>query len=144
MWLLWKPVSSEKNYTSSFNIIGGRKHSGGTIYICHHCYKPTFFDSENKQTPGVTFGDSVKDITDEGVSKLYEESRKCYSSGSFTSAVLACRKLLMHIAVSRGQKQGLSLLIMLRFLSDQNFIPPGSKNGLTILDRREMKQLMKL
>lgn len=119
-------VASEKNYVSIFSV-NNRGVVFGKIYICHHCHKPTFFDSENIQTPGAVFGESVKDISDDGVSALYEESRKCYSSGSFTSAVLACRKLLMHIAVSKGAKAGLKFIQYVEFLSDNNFIPPGSK-----------------
>ena len=97
------------------------------IRICHNCRKPTFI-SGGKQTPGVAFGNPVDDVSDKGVSALYEEARTCTSAGAYTSAVLSCRKLLMHIAVSQGAEEGKSFVFYVDHLSDKGFLPPGSRD----------------
>lgn len=35
----------------------------GFIYICHYCKSPTFFDPNQKQTPGAIFGKVVNEIS---------------------------------------------------------------------------------
>jgi len=98
------------------------------IFICHYCSKPTFFDSNGIQTPGTVSGDPVRDITDASVAKLYDEARHTTSAGAYTATVLCCRKLLMHIAVSKGAKTGESFASYVQFLTDKNFIPPDAKD----------------
>lgn len=96
------------------------------IYICHHCYKPTFFDG-NIQSPGVILGGDVADINDVEVEKLYQEARVCSSYNAFTATVLCCRKLLMHIAVAKGAETGKSFFEYVEFFANQNYIPPDAK-----------------
>jgi hypothetical protein len=43
---------------------------------------------------------------------------------SFTSAVLTCRKLLMHIAVEKGAPIGKSFLDYVEYLADKHYVPP--------------------
>ena len=57
------------------------------IYICHHCLRPTFFDADQKQTPGVRAGEDVKGIDEATVEKLHNEARDCFSKNAFTAAV---------------------------------------------------------
>jgi hypothetical protein len=103
------------------------------IYVCHHCDKPTFFDFNLAQTPGVIFGNDVEDISDKKVADLYDEARKCTNNNAFTAAVLSCRKLLMHIAVSKGAAEGLKFIEYVQYLSDKNFIPPDAKEWVDII-----------
>ncbi len=99
-----------------------------SIYICHQCHRPTFFDDYmNHQTPEVVFGNPVKDIPDSGVLRLYEEARRTTCVGAFTATVLCCRKLLMHIAVTKGAKAGGSFIDYVQFFADHNFIPPDAR-----------------
>lgn len=98
------------------------------IFICHQCGRPTFIDVDGTQTPGVTFGNPVADIPDAGIQTLYEEARKCTGTSAYTAAVLACRKLLMHIAVSKGAKAGESFVTYVEYLAKQNYIPPDAKD----------------
>lgn len=98
------------------------------VYICHHCDKATFFDLAGNQTPGVTYGVEVKHIDDSKIKELYNEARKCFSTNSFTAVVLSCRKILMHIAVSRGAPVGKRFIEYVEYLSKENYIPPGSKD----------------
>ncbi len=99
------------------------------IYICHKCYKPTFFDAITAiQTPGAKFGNEVKDIDDVKVASLYDEARRTFSQNAFTSVVLSCRKLLMHIAVAKGAPAGQNFIQYVEYLSNQNYIPPDAKD----------------
>jgi len=58
---------------------------------------------------------------------LYAEARFCMTVNSFTSAVLTCRKLLMHIAVAKGAPTNKSFLEYVEYLSDKNYVPPDGK-----------------
>lgn len=100
------------------------------IYICHKCGRPTLIDNtENgKQTPGVVFGNTVSDIPEKTVGDLYSEARKCTGAGSYTASVLCCRKLLMHVAVSKGAKAGESFVSYVEYLANKNYIPPDAKD----------------
>ncbi len=74
------------------------------IYICPNCHKPTYFETD-KQIPGVAPGADVAYLPAD-VQSLYTETRQCVAAIAYTSAVLSCRKLLMHIAVAQGATAG--------------------------------------
>lgn len=97
------------------------------IYICHHCWQPNYFDREGKQFPGASVGKPVADVPEESVQKLYDEARSCAGSGSYTASVLACRKLLMHIAVAKGAAPGLRFVEYVEFLAAKSYVPPEAK-----------------
>lgn len=120
------PIASEKGWHAQ--AIGSTK-TVAYLYVCHQCSGPTFFhDLEGgMQTPGVVFGESVQDIPDAGTQALYDEARKCTGAGCYTAAVLACRKLLMHVAVSLGAKEGEPFIAYVQFLADNHYVPPGAK-----------------
>jgi hypothetical protein len=101
----------------------------GSIYICHRCTRPTFFDSETgEQNPGSAFGESVENVTDISLFEIYEEARRATSAGCFTAAVLCCRKLLMHLAVAKGANAGESFKSYVEFLANNNHIPASCKD----------------
>ncbi len=96
------------------------------IYICHFCFRPTYFDMIGNQTPGFSYGNTVNNIPSE-VETLYNEARNCTSCNAYTASVLCCRKLLMNIAVSKGAEEGLKFIEYIEYLSDKHFIPPDGK-----------------
>ncbi len=49
------------------------------------------------------------------------------ATGSYTAAVLCCRKLLMHIAVANGAEDSLTFAQYVAHLSAKGFVPPGAK-----------------
>ncbi len=114
-------ITSNEGYRC-FN--GGRQVIA-SIYICHHCLQPTFFTSQ-KQVPGPKLGASIsklpKDIDD-----IYSEVRDATAANAYTAAVLAARKLLMHIAVECGAKQGKAFVDYVDYLVDNHYAPPKSK-----------------
>lgn len=95
--------------------------------ICHHCQEVTYIDWRGTQHPGVKRGRPVDHIDEEPVQMLYEEARAAAGAGAYTSCVLACRKLLMHIAVAKGAKEGETFLKYVEFLNAKHFIPPDAK-----------------
>ncbi len=120
-------LASEKGFTAE---LLGRSRVAPFIYICHFCDRPTYFDQNGSQTPGSPYGPDVVDISDDKVDLLYNEARRCISSSSYTAAVLCCRKLLMHIAVSKGAKKGQNFVDYVDFLIKKNFVPPDSEDWI--------------
>lgn len=107
------------------------------IYICHSCGNPTFFDDgERTQTPGVPFGHSVQNISDENIVKLYEEARNCCTTDSYTAAILCCRKLLMNIAVERKATKGKQFAYYVKYLANEGFVPPGGEKWVDHIRKR--------
>jgi hypothetical protein len=97
----------------------------GFLYICPHCEKPNFFHADI-QVPGASPGNEVAHLP-EDVAALYREARNAVSVGACTASVLACRKLLMNIAVSQGAKEGESFLSYVEYLAKSGFVPPNGK-----------------
>lgn len=119
------PLASEKGYYAARSDNGML---GAQIYICHNCHKPTFFNLvDNTQTPGKRFGDDVAGIDDAGVTSLYFEARDSFSKNAFTASVLCCRKLLMHVAVAKGDAAGKSFIQYVEYLSQKGYVPPDAK-----------------
>lgn len=124
-----QPLASKDGFTGYYEYYTGRSTAKAYayIYICHFCHQPTFFCNDFKvQIPGTSFGIEVNDIEDLSVKTLYEEARRATSTNCYTSAVLACRKLLMHIAVSKGADSNKSFAYYVDYLSEKNFVPPGA------------------
>lgn len=112
-------VANDKGYLN-------HEHHSRRIYPCPNCDRPTFFDEDNRQFPGVTPGNEVQHLP-EHLGKLYREARSCCSVSAFTASVLASRKMLMNIAVHQGAKAGLSFVKYVQYLADNGFIPPNGK-----------------
>jgi hypothetical protein len=121
------PLASEKGWRADRNEQRGNNWvtvQRGSIYVCHNCHRPTFFDESGKQFPGVAYGESVKNVSDASLNEIYEEARKATSAGCYTAAVLCCRKLLMHLAVAKGAKEGESFKNYVEYLAAKNYVPP--------------------
>jgi len=100
----------------------------GNIYICPGCQGPNFFPPylSNKQYPGPSIGNEIKNLP-ENLKDIYEETRECYKNNCFTAVVMLCRKILMHIAVDQGEKDGKKFIEYVDYLSNAGFIPPNGK-----------------
>src|SRR6266581_7763864 len=66
-------VSSIRGFPLVF--VNGGKSAEYGIYICPHCFSPTFFTSKQTQIPGPSIGSSVNNVPPE-LNALYEEARK--------------------------------------------------------------------
>ena len=88
-----RDVASDKGWA---NAIAG----GVSIQICPMCGRPNYFEGSN-QIPGPRPGNEVLHLPP-AVASLYEEARTVTAAGAPTSATLALRKLMMHVAVEKG------------------------------------------
>ena len=122
-----KDVASEKAYYL-------QNYPQFHIRICPGCNRPSFFEG-TAQVPGVAFGDPVRHVPPE-VGGLYDEARRCTADNAFTAAVLATRKLLMHIAVDRGAKDGQTFLQYIEYLAANGFVPPNGKGWVDHIRRK--------
>lgn len=110
--------------------MNGKNKSNGNpvfLYYCHNCGKMSFFDDKGNQHPGKKFGSDIEGIDDASVKELYDEARDCYSSNAFTASVMCCRKLLMNIAVSKGDKEGKRFVQYVEYLDINHYTPPNSE-----------------
>jgi hypothetical protein len=95
------------------------------IAICPKCAKPTFWDGDN-QIPGSTFGDNVSHLPTD-IDALYRESRNCMAVFAYTAGAMACRKILMNIAVAKGAKENQSFKAYVDYLDTKGYVPPDGK-----------------
>src|SRR5438045_9201181 len=105
------------------------------IYACSCGSQPTYFDTSDKQYPGVAYGARVEHLPAE-IGQLYNEARNCVSVASYTAAVLACRKILMHIAVQKGAPVGKKFIEYIDHLSAAGYVPPDGKHWVDHIRRR--------
>lgn len=120
-------IASNKGYSSA---------DTRGIRICHFCGNPSFFDGRGGKVPGSFMGNPVKNIDDEDLATLYKEARQCGTANAYTAAVLACRKILMHIAVDKGDDTGKSFLQYVEYLSDNNYIPRDAKGWVDYIRQK--------
>lgn len=116
-------IASNKGYTGEYY----KSDFTAEIYICHKCGCPTFFDYNDSQTPGSLICNELMHIEDKNILNLFNEARKCFSYGAYTSSVMCSRKLLMNIAVSQGAKEGSNYSDYVKYLEENNYVPPKGK-----------------
>ena len=132
-------TTHEKNYTcghkncgrevgsvNGWNFISSGGRTVAFICICPICKCPTFFDESGSQIPGNVIGHKIEHLPAE-IQQLYDEIRKSTSQEAYTAAVLACRKLLMHIAVEKGAKENLNFIDYVDHLVAEHYAPPNSQ-----------------
>lgn len=98
----------------------------GKIYICANCNQPTYISGE-RQVPGPIVGRKIEHLP-KLVDELYQEARKCITVGANTSAVLACRKLLMNVAVQEGAEIDKSFQYYVNWLEEHHYLPPKGRD----------------
>lgn len=108
----------------------------GWIYICPLCRRPTFFDNTepSPQIPGISFGNDIEYLP-ENIGSLYREIRDTTGCGAFTASVLACKKLLMHIALEKGATIGRDFTTYVEYLVYNHYAPPGNKSWIEKISR---------
>ena len=95
-------ASTSWNYVSDFN----RNELLREIrwLQCTNCGLGSVANDSNI-APGVPFGPTLEGLPDDVLS-AYREARRCMRALAYTAAELLCRKILMHVAVEKGAKEG--------------------------------------
>jgi len=100
--------------------------SGWRVYLCPLCGKPSFFEN-GPMSPGVPYGPQVAFLPND-IETLYEEARKCYGVNAYSSIVLTCRKILMHVAVEEGAPPNKNFVEYVDYLETNGYIPVKAKS----------------
>jgi len=121
-----KEVTGSKAYNANIITTSGTGSSGYFIYICPRCIKPTFFDENDKQHPGIQHGSSVDGVPPV-IAEIYEESRRAFSVNSYTLCVMGCRKVVMNLAIDKDAETNKTFAFYIDWLEDNNYINPTIK-----------------
>lgn len=99
---------------------------------CTNCGEGSVLTTDGNIYPGIPFGPNIEGLP-EDVSNAYKESRKCISINAYTSCELICRKILMHIAVEKGAKEGDTFENYIKHLESSGFVTPPMKNWVNLI-----------
>jgi hypothetical protein len=122
-------VSSNRGIAYLRTGAGGARHGTGVpaILICPSCQGPSFaYPNTGELFPGEPVGAEVRHVPT-AVGSLYDEARGCITGNYHTAAILLCRKILMHIAVEKGAKEGLRFIEYIDHLANSGYVPPNGK-----------------
>jgi hypothetical protein len=117
-----KNVGSNNGWSAG---IGVTEAPAGCVAICPVCGRPTFFsflEGEGVYYPVALPGKEMDGLPDD-VEALYREARICIGVGAYTSAVLNMRKLLMHVAVAGGAKEGETFAYYSNYIIEHHVVP---------------------
>jgi hypothetical protein len=87
---------------------------------------------DGKAFPGAAFGPEIQGLP-QNVNESYEEARRCMEVNALTAAELVCRKILMHVAVEKGAKEGDSFVSYISYLEKNGYITPPMKPWVDII-----------
>lgn len=82
--------------------------------------------------PAVLFGPYIQGLPEE-VAEAYDEARRSMSANAVVGAELLCRKILMHVAVDKGAKEGGSFESYIDYLEKAGFITPTMKPWVDLI-----------
>lgn len=104
------------------------------IKLCSYCNRPTYFEFD-LQVPGAPFGEPVQHVPND-VETLYNEARRCMAAEATTAAVLACRKILMHVAVEKGAEPNKTYEHYVNYLATRGYAPPEAKEWVDSIRKK--------
>lgn len=123
-----KNVGGDVGYVRESEMLDRGAHK--IIYICPHCENPTAFIEGDggiiQQVPNATYGADVESLPS-AIHDLYQEVRRCMQYTAYTSAVLAMRKMLMHVAVDCGAPGNKRFVEYVNYLDESHYIPPNAR-----------------
>lgn len=106
------------------------------IRLCPNCSAPTFFTQYGDYSPGSLPGGHVDHLPTD-VASLFGEARSAVAAGAPTAAVLACRKILMHIAVEKKAEKNKSFVYYVEYLADKGYVSPDGKSWVDYISGKE-------
>jgi len=100
--------------------------------VCTGCGGPSVATSSGQVYPAVPFGPVLEGLPTE-VNAAYSEARQCFSVSAFTACELICRKILMHIAVDKGAKEGDTFEHYIAHLESLGYVTPPMKGWVKLI-----------
>lgn len=82
--------------------------------------------------PGVAPGPFIEGLPKD-VGDAYEEARRCMSVDAFTACEGLCRKILMHVAVEKGAKEGETFASYITSLEKAGYVTPPMKPWVDLI-----------
>ncbi|MDE1341203.1 DUF4145 domain-containing protein [Vibrio aestuarianus] len=110
--------------------------------LCPNCTRPSA-KFNHSLFPGTQFGPVVQGLPEE-VGSSYSEARRCMEVNAFTAAELICRKILMHVAVDKGAKEGESFAKYLDYLETSGYVTPPMKGWVDLIRQHGNKSTHRL
>ncbi|MFC6080966.1 DUF4145 domain-containing protein [Sphaerisporangium aureirubrum] len=98
---------------------------------CPTCHLGTIINGQ-VAWPSAASG-SVVDGLPQEVHAAYEEARRTAGISAFTSSELMCRKILMHVAVDKGEPAGKAFAHYLSALETMGYITPAMKTWVDMI-----------
>ena len=100
------------------------------ILFCPVCSQPSYKDPEGKYFPAAPLGADLKNLP-KGIDALYREARLASGVGAYTACVMACRKILMNLAVLEKAKENQSFVAYVDYLVTNGFVPPKGREWVS-------------
>ena len=117
---------------SIYHVDDNRNNPMSRFMLCTSCAKGSVWTHPDRIVPGTNPGENLEGLPEE-VNEAYEEARQCFAINSYTGCELLCRKILMHIAVDKGAKEGEPFESYLVFLETKGYITPPIKAWADII-----------
>lgn len=99
---------------------------------CPTCHRGAVWHYEGTVVPGVAFGPEIEGLPAD-VNQAYEEARRCMSANCLTAAELMCRKILMHVAVEKGGKEGEAFAFYIDHLATAGYVTPPMRDWVKLI-----------
>ena len=100
--------------------------------LCSNCAEGSVQTSDGLIYPSASFGPIIEGLPKD-IEIAYKEARACISANALTACELMCRKILMHVAVEKGAKEGDTFVAYLTFLENQGYITPPMKKWVDLI-----------
>jgi hypothetical protein len=85
------------------------------------------FDHIGDQFPAPWYDSNRVQSLPEIVEEVFREANICQQNGCYTATVMLYRKLLMHLAVEKGDKPGKGFVQYVDYLETNHYFPPGGE-----------------
>lgn len=113
---------------------------------CSHCGKGAV-DNRTKgvwqSAPTQIYGEDMQGLPTE-LESAYTEARVCFSNDAYTACELLCRKILMHIGVEKGAKEGGSFAGYVDHIVNAGYITKSMEPWVDLIRKHGNKATHKL
>ncbi|MEZ7511159.1 DUF4145 domain-containing protein [Bacillus pumilus] len=109
--------------------IESERKSGSKILICPNCRNPTHINGIGQQFPPISIIKGIRQLP-ENIQDLYKEVCDSFSVNAFTGASILARKMIMNIAIEKGDKKDKSFIQYVEFLVNEGIVPKSAEKWL--------------